>query len=157
MAELLAIGNFCVKHGILILSDEVYEYLHYTPTFTRIAALSPSIAAHTLTVSSVGKAFNATGWRIGFTIGPKPLIEQVKRAHIVLGYTSPSAAQAAAAIGFEQANTFGFWKSNIESMKRKIDSLCEILQELGLPVWSLPILCMILSHLLRLEILKVGH
>ena len=123
-----------MEHGIIILSDEVYEFLHYTPTFTRIATLTPSIASHTLTVSSVGKAFNATGWRVGFTIGPKPLIEQVKRAHIVLSYTTPSAAQAAAAVGFERAGEVGFWKSNVESMGRKMNSICEVLRELGLPV-----------------------
>lgn len=62
--ELLAIGELCVKHNILILSDEVYDRLYYKP-FTRIATLSPEIAALTMTVGSGGKNFYCTGWRVG--------------------------------------------------------------------------------------------
>jgi kynurenine aminotransferase len=54
----------CVKHEIIILSDEVYDRLFYVP-FTRIGSLSPEIANLTLTVGSAGKNFYATGWRVG--------------------------------------------------------------------------------------------
>jgi kynurenine aminotransferase len=52
--ELQAIGDICVKHKIIILSDEVYDRLYYVP-FTRVATLSPEIAELTLTVGSGGK------------------------------------------------------------------------------------------------------
>lgn len=58
------IGDLCVKHEIIILSDEVYDRLFYVP-FTRIGSLSPEIANLTLTVGSAGKNFYATGWRVG--------------------------------------------------------------------------------------------
>ncbi|ODV89988.1 hypothetical protein CANCADRAFT_31087, partial [Tortispora caseinolytica NRRL Y-17796] len=66
--ELLRIGDLAIKHNFLILSDEVYDRLYYTP-FTRIATLSPEISARTITVGSAGKTFAATGWRIGWLIG----------------------------------------------------------------------------------------
>lgn len=69
--ELQRIGDLCVKEQILILSDEVYDRLHYVP-FTRIARLSPEIERLTLTVGSAGKNFYATGWRVG-TWSPPPL------------------------------------------------------------------------------------
>jgi kynurenine aminotransferase len=75
-AEMQAIGDLCVEHNIIILSDEVYDRLYYTP-FTRMATLSPEIANLTLTVGSGGKNFYCTGWRVGWLIGPEHLIQPV--------------------------------------------------------------------------------
>lgn len=61
--ELKAIGDICVENNIIILSDEVYDRLYYTP-FTRIATISPEIDSLTLTVGSAGKCFYATGWYV---------------------------------------------------------------------------------------------
>jgi kynurenine aminotransferase len=62
--ELQKVGDLCVKHEIIILSDEVYDRLFYVP-FTRISTLSPEIEQLTITVGSAGKNFYATGWRVG--------------------------------------------------------------------------------------------
>jgi len=61
--ELTGIGELCVKHNILILSDEVYDRLFYVP-FTRTATLSPEIRDLTITAGSAGKNFYCTGWRV---------------------------------------------------------------------------------------------
>lgn len=119
---------------MVILSDEVYERLHYTDVFPRIATLDHEIAKHTLSVGSVGKAFNATGWRVGYLIGNEQLIKHVHKAHTLLCYTTASPAQEAAAVGFEEAESRGFWKSNKESFQSMVESFCEVLKELGLPV-----------------------
>lgn len=78
--ELQPLADLCVRHSILIISDEVYDRLHYTP-FVRIATLSPEVFDITLTVGSAGKTFYATGWRVGHVIGPAHLIEPVATAH----------------------------------------------------------------------------
>ena len=135
--ELLAIGNLCVERGVIILSDEVYERLYYTDTFARIGTLSHNIAQHTVTIGSIGKAFNATGWRVGYAIGDKELIKHVSRAHIILSYTTAGPAQMAAATGLELATVNGFWEQNCVDMRKKIDSLCEVFRELALPVRTL--------------------
>ncbi len=134
MEELTTIGNLCVKHGIIVLADEVYEHLYYTPTFPRIATLNPEFARHTVSIGSIGKAFNATGWRIGYVIGDKELIRHVKNAHIILSYTTAGPAQIAAAVGLEEAERNGFWETNRKALKKKIDDLCEVFDEIGLPV-----------------------
>lgn len=139
--ELLSIGKACVKHGVIILSDEVYERLHYTNYFHRIATLSPEIARHTVTIGSIGKAFNATGWRIGYAIGDKDLIKHVQNAHIILSYNTAGPAQIAAAVGLEKAEEERFWEKNRQDMKCKIDNLCEVFQELELPVSTDRIAC----------------
>jgi kynurenine aminotransferase len=141
--ELLAIGQVCVEHNIIILSDEVYDRLYYVP-FTRIATLSPEIAKLTLTVGSGGKIFYATGWRVGWLIGPPDLVKYVSAAHTRICYSSVSPLQEATAIGFEQAESHNFWEESKADMKAKMDKFNKIWDELGLPVGFL-FCCLLLS------------
>ncbi|KAJ4988732.1 aminotransferase class I and II [Stagonosporopsis vannaccii] len=130
--ELTAIGELCVKHNIIILSDEVYDRLYYVP-FTRVATLSPEIAKLTLTVGSGGKNFYATGWRVGWLIGPEHLIKYVSAAHTRICYSSVSPLQEATAIGFEQADAHNFWEDSKKEMKAKMDKFTAVFKELDLP------------------------
>lgn len=131
--ELQEIGDLCVKHSIIILSDEVYDKLYYVP-FTRIATLSPEIGKLTLTVGSGGKVFYATGWRVGWLIGPEHLIKYVSAAHTRICYSSVSPLQEATAIGFEEAEKHNFWEISKAEMKGKMDKFNAVWDELGLPV-----------------------
>lgn len=135
--ELEAIGALCVKHNIIILSDEVYDRLYYVP-FTRIATLSPEIASLTLTVGSAGKNFYATGWRVGYLIGPEHLIKYVSAAHTRICYSSVAPLQEASAIGFEKADEMGFWEQSRTEMKAKVERFCQIFDELDIPVSGPP-------------------
>jgi len=130
--ELLKIGEICVKNNIIILSDEVYDSLYYVP-FTRIATLSPEIERLTLAVGSAGKNFFATGWRVGWLIGPPHLIQYVAAAHTRICYSSVSPLQEAAAVGFEQAEVNNFWETSKKVMKGKMHLFNEIWKELNLP------------------------
>ncbi|TGJ80450.1 hypothetical protein E0Z10_g8330 [Xylaria hypoxylon] len=130
--ELQHIGDICVKNEIIILSDEVYDRLYYVP-FTRIATLSPEIENLTLTVGSAGKNFYATGWRVGWLMGPPHLIQYVSAAHTRICYSSVSPLQEACAVGFEQAESQGFWEESVRDMKGKITRFNAIWDELGLP------------------------
>ncbi|GKZ43404.1 hypothetical protein AbraIFM66951_004503 [Aspergillus brasiliensis] len=131
-AELERIGEICVKHNLIILSDEVYDRLYYVP-FTRIATLSPELYERTLTVGSAGKAFYATGWRVGYLIGPEHLIKYVAGAHTRICYSSVSPLQEAAAVAFEQADKVGFWDQSRDEMKKKMERFCEVFDELNIP------------------------
>ena len=131
-AELLRIGDMCIKNQILILSDEVYDRLYYVP-FTRIATLSPELEKITLTVGSAGKNFYATGWRVGFLIGIPELIKYVSAAHTRICFTSVSPLQEAVAVGFELADSYNFWDTAKTDMRRKIDLFNAVWLELGLP------------------------
>ncbi|TQS36891.1 hypothetical protein Golomagni_02653 [Golovinomyces magnicellulatus] len=130
--ELANIGALCVKHNILILSDEVYDRLYYVP-FTRIATISPEIENITLTVGSAGKNFYATGWRVGWLIGPEHLIKYVSTVHTRICFCTVSPLQEAAAIGFEEAENQNFWETAKQQMKYKMDFFNQIWVELGLP------------------------
>ena len=134
--ELQRIGDLCLKHEVIILSDEVYDRLYYVP-FTRMATLSPELADITLTVGSAGKNFYATGWRVGYLIGPPHLIKYVAAAHTRICYSSVSPLQEAAAIGFEEADKVGFWDQAVKEMKGKMDRFCQVFDELDIP-YSIP-------------------
>ncbi|PHH79028.1 hypothetical protein CDD80_5742 [Ophiocordyceps camponoti-rufipedis] len=130
--ELQRIGDLCVKHGVIILSDEVYDRLYYVP-FTRMATLSPEIERQTLTVGSAGKNFYATGWRVGWLMGPADLIKYVSAAHTRICFSSVSPLQEACAVGFEEAEARGFWKQTVKDMRSKMDLFNGVWRELGLP------------------------
>ncbi len=75
-SELRALAEVCVRRGIYIVSDEIYEYLVYDGArHTCVAALSPEIAARTVTVNGFSKAYAMTGWRMGYAAGPKDFIK----------------------------------------------------------------------------------
>jgi N-succinyldiaminopimelate aminotransferase len=99
--ELSCIAALCQKHNVVAITDEVYEHILYDDTVhTRLATL-PGMAERTLTISSLGKTFSVTGWKIGWAIGPEPLVTAVNRAHqfITFAVASPLQAAAATALG----------------------------------------------------------
>ena len=136
--ELRTIGELCIKHDVLILSDDVYERIAYGSSYTCIASLDQAIAARTLTTISVGKLFNATGWRLGFVIGPKALMRHVIGVHLTLAYASTSPTQEAAAVGLREAGKNGFWERNKKDVQHRVSTICDVLEEIGLAVSSDP-------------------
>lgn len=70
-----AIATIAVRHKILIISDEIYEKVLYDgAAHISIATLSPEVAAQTVVINGVSKAYAMTGWRIGYAAGPKDLL-----------------------------------------------------------------------------------
>lgn len=74
--ELQAIGEVCLKHNVLIVSDEIYEKLVYDGVkHTSIAEISPELKEATIIVNGVSKSHSMTGWRIGYAAGSKQIIK----------------------------------------------------------------------------------
>src|SRR5215210_3143694 len=70
-----AIATIALRHKILIISDEIYEKVLYDDArHISIATLSPEVAAQTVVINGVSKAYAMTGWRIGYAAGPKDLL-----------------------------------------------------------------------------------
>lgn len=87
--ELRHISDICVRHNLLLLSDEVYDRLSYVPFFTRVAMLGPDVQQRTISIESVGKHFSCTGWRVGWLIVPARLIDAIATAHLRICYCTP--------------------------------------------------------------------
>ncbi|OKO95098.1 pyridoxal phosphate-dependent aminotransferase [Geobacillus proteiniphilus] len=74
--ELKALGEVCLAHDVLIVSDEIYEKLIYGGAkHVSIAELSPELKAQTVIINGVSKSHSMTGWRIGYAAGPKDIIQ----------------------------------------------------------------------------------
>ena len=120
-AELSCIATLCQKHNVVAITDEVYEHIVYDDALhTRLATL-PGMAERTLTISSLGKTFSVTGWKIGWAIGPESLVTAVNRAHqfITFAVASPLQAAAATALGLPQSffdNLRGMYQSKRDFM-----------------------------------------
>ena len=81
------VADVCRDRGILALSDEIYERLVYGVTPVSLASL-PGMAELTVTVNGFSKAYAMTGWRLGWAVGPKPVIDYMAR---VQGHTTSQA------------------------------------------------------------------
>ncbi|MBA3746946.1 MAG: aminotransferase class I/II-fold pyridoxal phosphate-dependent enzyme, partial [Solirubrobacterales bacterium] len=78
-AELEAIATVCIEHDLIAVCDEVYEHLVFDGEHIPLATL-PGMAERTLTISSAGKSFSFTGWKIGWCSGPPELVAGVRAA-----------------------------------------------------------------------------
>ena len=76
--EAKALGEICVEHGVLIMSDEIYEHLLYDGAVHRsVASWSPQLLEHTIIVHGFAKAWSMTGWRLGFLAAPEPIAKAI--------------------------------------------------------------------------------
>lgn len=76
--ELKLIGDICIQHGVMIMSDEIYEKLLYDEArHVSVASFSRAHYEHTIVVHGLAKAFSMTGWRIGFLAGPEPVAKAI--------------------------------------------------------------------------------
>jgi aspartate aminotransferase len=95
--ELKAIGQVCLKHDFLIISDDIYERLIYDGLkFANIAQVVPELKSRTIVVNGVSKTYAMTGWRIGYACGPKELIGAMTKMQSQSTSNATSIAQKAA-------------------------------------------------------------
>ncbi len=91
-AELRRIAEVARRHGIVIISDEIYEYYSYERPHFSIG----SIYDNTLTFNGFSKAYAMTGWRIGYIAGPEQIIEAINELQQYIVFSSSSIGQHAA-------------------------------------------------------------
>lgn len=105
-AELKALGEVLLRHPqVWILSDDIYEHLVYDGfEFSTIAQVVPELYNRTLTMNGVSKAYNMTGWRIGYAGAPEPLVKKMAeiQGHSTSNPSSISQAAATAALNGPQ-------------------------------------------------------
>jgi len=132
--ELRLIAALCQKHNVVAITDEVYEHIVYDDaSHVRMATL-PGMAERTLTISSLGKTFSVTGWKIGWAIGPAALVNAVNQAHQFITYAVASPLQAAAVKALNLP--FSFFENLQSSYQSRRDRMVDVLKKVGFKVFN---------------------
>jgi N-succinyldiaminopimelate aminotransferase len=100
-AELEGIAALCQEHDLRVLTDEVYEHLTYDDAVHVPLASLPGMRERTLTLSSTGKTFSLTGWKIGWAAGPRDMVDSTQAAHQFLTFATATPLQVAMAHALE--------------------------------------------------------
>lgn len=90
--EMAGIARLCLEHDLLAICDEVYEEIYFEGEHLRLATF-PGMADRTVTLSSVGKTYSLTGWKVGWAIAPPTLGAGIRAAHQYLTFTTPTPVQ----------------------------------------------------------------
>jgi len=125
--------ELAAKHDAVIITDEVYEHLTFGERHIPVATL-PGAAGRTVTISSAGKTFSFTGWKIGWLSGPEHLVAAIRTVKQFLSYSSGTPFQSAIAVGLALPDEFYMGIS--ETLKRKRDILSDGLSAAGLDVFT---------------------
>ena len=133
--ELQVVADLAIEHDVLVVTDEVYEHLVFDDARSAeghvpIATL-PGMWERTLTLSSAGKSYSFTGWKVGWATGPAPLVQAVLAAKQWLTFTSGAPLQPAVAHALDHEPDWP--RALARDLQSRRDLLCEGLAAAGLP------------------------
>ncbi|MGA4801537.1 pyridoxal phosphate-dependent aminotransferase [Streptomyces lavendulocolor] len=132
--ELAAIAALAVERDLLVVTDEVYEHLVYDDSPHIPIATFPGMRERTVTISSAGKTFSFTGWKVGWITGSSALVAAVRTAKQYLTYVSSGPFQYAIAEALRLPETY--FDGIRADMRRKRDLLGDGLRAAGFEVYQ---------------------
>ncbi len=130
--ELAAVARLAVERDLVVVTDEVYEHMTYDVAHRPLATFD-GMAGRTLTISSAGKTFSFTGWKIGWACGPAHLVRPVLMAKQFLTFVSGAPFQPAIAVGLRLPDSY--FAGLRASLRAKRDRLVTGLRGVGLEVY----------------------
>jgi N-succinyldiaminopimelate aminotransferase len=130
-AELAVVAEACVGHDLIAVTDEVYEHLVFDGEHVPLCTFE-GMAERTITVSSAGKTFSFTGWKVGWVSGPERLVTAVRTAKQYLTYVSAAPLQPAVAIGLDLPDSV--YHGLAAQLRDRRDQLDAGLSDLGFDV-----------------------
>lgn len=132
--EQSAIAALAVEHDLLVVTDEVYEHLAFDGAAHVPIATFPGMRERTVSISSAGKTFSFTGWKVGWAMADAPLIAAVRTAKQYLTYVSAGPFQYAIAEALRLPDTY--YDSFRADLQRKRDLLADGLRAAGFEVYQ---------------------
>ncbi len=131
-AELQGVADVAIEHDLVVITDEVYEHLVFGDHEHIPLATLPGMFERTLTLSSAGKSYSFTGWKVGWATGPVPLVGALLAAKQWLTFTSGSPLQPAVAYALDEVPDFPATLAT--ELQARRDLLCAGLADVGLDV-----------------------
>ena len=132
-SELETIAQVCREHDLIALTDEVYEHLVFDDAEHIPLASLPGMRERTLSLSSTGKTYSFTGWKIGWATGPAPLVDAAQAAHQFVTFATATPLQVAMAHALANHGQAYFAEFREEYTKRR-DFLVSVLGRAGFDV-----------------------
>jgi aminotransferase len=130
-AELEQIADIAISHDLLVITDEIYEYLVYDGREHISPASIPGLHERAVTISGYSKTFSITGWRIGYAAAPRPLAEPIGLINDLFYVCAPTPLQHAVAEGIERLPA-SYYTSLRDDYWRKRDMICNALRAANL-------------------------
>jgi N-succinyldiaminopimelate aminotransferase len=130
-AELDLVADACRRHDLIAITDEVYEHLVFEGEHVPLATL-PGMADRTITISSLGKTFAVTGWKVGWACGPAALVAGVRTAKQFMSFAGATPFQHAGAAALALPDEY--YARFAADLCAKRDRLCAGLEAAGLRV-----------------------
>jgi N-succinyldiaminopimelate aminotransferase len=121
--ELREIAALAVEHDLLVVTDEVYEHLVFGPAVHRPIAALPGMRERTVSISSSGKTFSFTGWKVGWVTGTRELVAAVRTAKQYLTYVSAGPFQYAIADALQLPDSyFADFRADLQRKRDLLDA-----------------------------------
>ncbi|MBU3100572.1 MULTISPECIES: pyridoxal phosphate-dependent aminotransferase [Clostridium] len=118
--ELKTIADLAEKYDVFVITDEVYEHIIYAPYNHTYFASLPNMFERTISCSSLSKTYSITGWRLGYIIAPKAIVDVAKKVHdfLTVGAAAPLQEAAVTALNFDDVYYTGLQK--VYTQKRNL-------------------------------------
>ncbi|MBM4390808.1 MAG: aminotransferase class I/II-fold pyridoxal phosphate-dependent enzyme [Deltaproteobacteria bacterium] len=130
--ELSLVAELALHHDLVVVSDEVYEHLVYDGQHVSIASL-PGMRERTVVISSLGKTFSLTGWKIGWACAPRALTAAVRAAHQFVTFATATPLQHGAVAAIEAPRAY--YDDLLAGYRARLGQLAGGLEAAGLEVY----------------------
>lgn len=130
--ELESVAAIAIEHDLIVVTDEVYEHIVFDGTHVPLASV-PGMRERTVTISSAGKTFAFTGWKVGWVVAPPRLVDAVATAKQFLTFTASGPFQLAIAAALAQPDSY--FTGLRDGLRAGRDRLGAGLADLGLDVF----------------------
>jgi N-succinyldiaminopimelate aminotransferase len=130
--ELSGLAELCIRHDLIALCDEVYEHLTYGVRHRPLRAY-PGMRDRTISISSTGKTFSFTGWKVGWALGSAPLAAAVQRAHQFLTFCAATPLHVAMGAALDRCDAT-FLSSLQSEYRERRDFMVAVLKDTGFDV-----------------------
>lgn len=132
--EMTAIARLCQKHGVLCITDEIYEHILYDDHKHISMASQPGMEDLTITINSLSKTYSVTGWRVGWAIAKPELTLPIRRVHDFLTVGAPAPLQRA---GVSAINMPAKYYDELKAeYSEKRAMMLNILENIGIPYFK---------------------
>ena len=131
-ADLDLLASFCVRHDAVAICDDVWEHVVFDGHRHQPLMIRPGMRERTVKISSAGKIFSLTGWKVGMVMAAPELMRVLAKAHQYITFTTPPNLQAAVAYGLGKADAY--FEGMRADFQRSRDRFAGGLRDLGFSV-----------------------